>query len=91
MKLYERFGDKGFHTSFVTTFGIDFDAYENIALSRYRVFAGRGATTMPSSQMRACSPTPLMARRFGRKMLGATTRCPARPPKVSSTRRSPSS
>jgi hypothetical protein len=36
MKLYERFGDKGFHTSFVTTFGIDFDAYENIALPRFR-------------------------------------------------------
>lgn len=36
MKLYERFGDKGFHTSILTTFGIDFDAYENIALSRLR-------------------------------------------------------
>ena len=36
MKLYEKFGDKGFHTSIVTTFGIDFDAYEAIALSRLR-------------------------------------------------------
>lgn len=36
MKLYERFGDKGFHTSIVTTFGIDFDTYENVALPRFR-------------------------------------------------------
>jgi hypothetical protein len=36
MKLYERLGDKGFHTSIVTTFGVDFDAYETIALSRFR-------------------------------------------------------
>ncbi|HAA70687.1 MAG TPA: hypothetical protein DCE55_16235 [Planctomycetaceae bacterium] len=36
MKLYERLGDKGFHTSIVTSFGIDFDAYESIAVSRLR-------------------------------------------------------
>ena len=36
MKLYERFGDKGFHTTLMTSFGIDFDAYENIVLSRLR-------------------------------------------------------
>jgi hypothetical protein len=36
VKLYERFGDKGFHTSIVTTFGIDFDAYESVALPRFR-------------------------------------------------------
>ncbi|MDE0411702.1 MAG: hypothetical protein OXI37_05765 [Gammaproteobacteria bacterium] len=36
MKLYERFGDKGFHTSIVTTFGIDFTAYESIILPRLR-------------------------------------------------------
>ena len=36
MKLYERFGDKGFHTSIVTTFGVDFDTYENVALPRLR-------------------------------------------------------
>lgn len=36
MKLYEKFGDKGFHTSIITTFGVDFDAYEAIALSRLR-------------------------------------------------------
>lgn len=36
MKLYERFADKGYHTSVATTFGVDFDAYESIALSRLR-------------------------------------------------------
>ena len=36
MKLYERFGDRGFHTSVIATFGVDFDAFETIALSRLR-------------------------------------------------------
>lgn len=36
MKLYELFGDRGFHTTIFTTFGVDFDAYENIALARLR-------------------------------------------------------
>lgn len=36
MRLYERFADKGFHTSITTTFNIDFDAYENIVLPRLR-------------------------------------------------------
>lgn len=36
MRLYERFADKEFHTSIATSFGIDFDAYEGIALPRLR-------------------------------------------------------
>ena len=36
MKLYELFAEPGYHSSIVTTFGIDFDAYENIALARLR-------------------------------------------------------
>lgn len=36
MKLYERFGTRGYHTSVITSFGIDFDAYENIVLPRLR-------------------------------------------------------
>lgn len=36
MKLYERFADKEFHTSVATSFGIDFDVYENIVLPRLR-------------------------------------------------------
>jgi hypothetical protein len=36
VKLYELFGEKGFHTCVVTSFGLDFDAYENMALARLR-------------------------------------------------------
>jgi hypothetical protein len=36
MKLYERFAERGYHTSIATTFGIDFDAYESVVLSRLR-------------------------------------------------------
>lgn len=36
MRLYELFAEPGFHTSISTTFCIDFDAYENIALARLR-------------------------------------------------------
>lgn len=36
MKLYEKLGDTGFHTTIFTTFGVDFDAFENIALARLR-------------------------------------------------------
>jgi hypothetical protein len=36
MKLYERFGERGYHTSIITSFGVDFDAYENVVLPRLR-------------------------------------------------------
>lgn len=36
MKLYEYYGKSGFHTCIVTTFGLDFDAYENVIFSRAR-------------------------------------------------------
>ncbi|WP_441278596.1 hypothetical protein AB7783_20055 [Tardiphaga sp. 172_B4_N1_3] len=36
MRLYERFGERGYHTSIISTFGIDFDVYENVVLSRLR-------------------------------------------------------
>jgi hypothetical protein len=36
MRLYECFAENGFHTTLITTFGIDFDAYENIVLGRLR-------------------------------------------------------
>jgi len=36
MKLYQRFAERGYHSSVVTTFGIDFDAYESIVLPRLR-------------------------------------------------------
>ena len=36
MKLFEAFGAKGYHTSVITTFSLDFDTYENVVLSRLR-------------------------------------------------------
>ena len=51
MKLYERYGDKGYHTSIITTFGIDFDAYENIILPRLR---GAGCYNNVHSPTRVC-------------------------------------
>lgn len=51
MKLYERFGDKGFHTSILTTFGIDFDAYENIVLPRLRGAGCRNNIVIPDARM----------------------------------------
>ncbi|MET3414555.1 hypothetical protein [Methylobacterium sp. 1030] len=36
MKLYEQFAQTGYHTSLVTSFGIDFDAYESAVLGRLR-------------------------------------------------------
>src|SRR5262245_15509780 len=51
MKLYDRFAAKGFHSSFVTTFGIDFDTYENVCLNRLR---GAGCTNnfiLPDARM----------------------------------------
>lgn len=53
MKLYERFGDSGFHTSIVTTFGVDFDAYENIAASRFRSAGSRNNMLVVDRRMLA--------------------------------------
>ena len=36
MKLYDRFGERGYHTSIITSFGVDFDTYENVVLSRLK-------------------------------------------------------
>jgi hypothetical protein len=36
MKLYDAFLDTGFHTTIMTTFCVDFDAFESIVLSRLR-------------------------------------------------------
>jgi hypothetical protein len=36
MKLHERLAQRGYHSSIMTTFGVDFSAYETIVLSRLR-------------------------------------------------------
>src|SRR5690606_7796306 len=51
VKLYERLGDPGFHTTVVTTFGVDFDAFETIALSRLRGAGCRNVILVADSRM----------------------------------------
>lgn len=51
MKLYERFADKEFHSSVITTFGIDFEAYENIVLPRLRGAGCRNNIVLADSRM----------------------------------------
>jgi hypothetical protein len=51
MRLYERFAEKHYHTSLATTFGIDFDAYESIALSRLRGAGCRNNLVIADSRM----------------------------------------
>ena len=51
MKLYERFADTGYHSSILTTFGIDFDAYENIVLPRLRGAGCRNNIVIPDARM----------------------------------------
>ena len=53
MKLYEKFADRGFHTTIITTFGVDFDAYENIALSRLRGSGSRNNILVVDQRMLA--------------------------------------
>ncbi len=36
MRLYERLGDAGYHTAIISSFGVDFEAFETVALSRLR-------------------------------------------------------
>lgn len=51
MRLYERFADKGYHSSIATTFGIDFDAYENIVLPRIRGAGCRNNMVLADARM----------------------------------------
>lgn len=68
MRLYERFADKDFHTSVVTTFGIDFDAYESIVLSRLRGAGCRNNIVITDSRMlsHALGGASLLPRQAGR-------------------------
>jgi len=51
MKLYDRFADKEFHTSIAASFGIDFDAYENIVLPRLRGAGCRNNLVLADGRM----------------------------------------
>jgi len=69
MRLYERLGDSGFHTSIITTFGIDFDAYESIALSRFRGAGCRNNIVLVDDRMltHALSEALTIPREAGRQ------------------------
>ncbi|MGH6922842.1 MAG: hypothetical protein ACRED5_03635 [Propylenella sp.] len=68
MRLYERFAEKDFHTSVATTFGIDFDAYESIVLSRLRGAGCRNNIVITDSRMltHALGGASLLPRQAGR-------------------------
>ncbi len=51
MKLYEYYGKSGFHTCIATTFGIDFDAYENVIFSRARGAGCHNNLLVPDGRM----------------------------------------
>ena len=51
MRLYELFAEKGYHTSIATTFGLDFDAYESIVLSRLRGAGCRNNIVVADNRM----------------------------------------
>lgn len=68
MRLYERFADKNYHTSIATTFGIDFDAYENIVLPRLRGAGCRNNILIPDARMltHALAGASVLPRHAGR-------------------------
>ncbi len=68
MRLYERFGDKGYHTSIATTFGIDFDAYESIVLPRLRGAGCRNNIVITDGRMltHALSGASMLPRQAGK-------------------------
>lgn len=78
MRLYERFADKNYHTSIATTFGIDFDAYENIVLPRLRGAGCRNNILIPDARMlaHALAGASVLPRLAGRlyTVNGATAR-----------------
>jgi len=48
MKLYEAFQETGFHTTIMTTFCVEFDAFESIVLSRLRGAECRNVMLVPT-------------------------------------------
>lgn len=51
MRLYERLGDTGYHTAIISSFGIDFEAFETIALSRLRGAGCRNVVLIADAAM----------------------------------------
>lgn len=66
MRLYERLGDAGYHTTIISSFGVDFQAFEAIALSRLRGAGCRNVMLIADSAMVGLAldsgaPTPRLA------------------------------
>jgi hypothetical protein len=78
MRLYERFADKGYHSSLATTFGIDFDAYENIVLPRLRGAGCRNNMLLADGRMltHALGGASALPRQAGRYYSAAGARAP---------------
>ena len=51
MWLYERLGDTGYHTAIISSFGVDFQAFETIVLSRLRGAGCRNVVLIADSAM----------------------------------------
>jgi hypothetical protein len=68
MKLYEAFQDTGFHTTIMTTFCVEFDAFESIVLNRL-TSKRRGL-----SERHACA-TPIIALAGGVRKRPVQTIC----------------
>lgn len=51
MKLYEHLGDTGYHTAIISSFGVDFEAFEAIALSRLRGAGCRNVVLIADAAM----------------------------------------
>src|ERR1035441_477249 len=56
MKLYEAFQVPGFHTAVMTTFGVEFDAFESIAFARFRNAGCRNVVLVCDSGMLSLAP-----------------------------------
>jgi hypothetical protein len=66
MRLYERLGEAGYHTTIISSFGVDFQAFEAIALSRLRGAGCRNVvliadTAMVGLALDGGGPTPRLA------------------------------
>jgi hypothetical protein len=69
VKLFECFAAKGFHTSIVTTFNVDLNAYESIALARLREAGCNNNIVIADERMLgyALGPSETRPRHAGRR------------------------
>jgi hypothetical protein len=68
MKLYERFGDSGYHSAVLSTYCMDFDAFDSVALGRLRGAGTRNIILIADDKMlhAAVNAAPAGASKAGR-------------------------